>query len=285
MGSAFFDAAKNLVTKRSLQKDKVHPLVVAWAWSFYALPITGTIALFHLPSQLSPLFWQVALTSVFFDFVALWLFTKAIEKTDLSLALPMLAFVPLVLLCSGAILSNEVPTPLGLFGVLLIVSGAYLLHLTPKHHRPLDPLRAIVHHRGSLLMLATAVIWGWTAPLHKTAILESNPYFYTGFSGFLIALGYTPLAYLANRRNMLRTFTKKKVLHLAPIGLLDGIAVLLQFMAQQTAYSVFVLAVKRSSIMLTAVGGAVFFGESIRRRLVPIVVMLSGVAAIAISTW
>lgn len=282
-GSALFDAAKNIAAKRTLQKDKIHPLVVAWAWVFYALPITGTIALFFIPPSLNSQFWWAALLALFLDFISILMYVKAIEKTDLSLSLPMLAMVPLVLLVTGSVINEELPTPLGIGGVCLVVVGAYFLNFDRHKNHFLDPIWAIFRNRGSALMFCVALIWGLTSALHKVAIAQSNPYFYTGFSGFVLAIFYTPLAYIFDKKNFLKSFQLKKVFHIAPIGLLDGLSVLLQFIAQNMAFSVFVIAMKRTSIMLSSVAGAVFFKEKIKDRIVPIGVMLLGVIAIALS--
>lgn len=283
LGSAVFDAAKNVFAKRNLRKEKVHPLVVAWAWVFYALPITLPIALFAIPSSLSQQFWWAALLALLLDFISILLFVKALEKTDLSLSLPMLAMVPLVLLITGSVINEELPGPLGLIGVFLIVGGAYFLNYNRHRSHFLSPILAIFHNRGSALMFGVAIIWGLTSALHKVAISHSNPYFYTGFIGLGLTLAYTPFAYYFDRKNFLGSFKPSKIVQIAPVGLMDGISVLLQFIAQNMAFSVFVIAIKRSSIMMSSVAGAVFFKEKIKDRLLPIGVMLLGVVAIALS--
>ena len=283
LGSALFDAGKNILAKRSLKEDNTHPFVVAWAWVFYALPITLTIALFSIPSVLPGPFWVAALLAVGLDFVSILMFVKAIKLTDLSLSLPMLALVPLILLVTGYFISEEMPTALGIGGILLVVLGAYFLNFDSHNSNFLAPIIAIFKNRGSALMFGVALIWGVTSALHKEAIEYSNPYFYTGFSGFTLSVLYTPLAFFTDRKSFLASFQRKKFLHIAPIGLLDGISVLLQFIGQSLAFSVFVIALKRTSIMMSSVAGAVLFKEKIKERLLPITVMLIGVLAIAFS--
>ena len=283
--SAFFDAGKHILSKQTLSKDKVHPMAAAWALAFFSLPLTLPLAIWNWPIALDQAFWLAASVALTMDFASMLMYAKAIQSSDISLSVPMLAFVPLLLLVSGYVINEEAPTILGVIGVCMIVAGAYFLHFDYRHVHPLQPFFAIFKDQGTALMFGVAIIWGISSALHKRAIVHSNPFFYTGFSAVVLTVALTPLAVLFGRKSLIKAWRNKKIEHLAAIGLFDGAAILMESWAQSMAFSAFVLAIKRTGILLTAVGGAVFFHEKIKDRLLPIGVMLIGVLAIAVSKF
>lgn len=283
--SAVFDAGKHILSKQTLSRDKVHPVTAAWALAFFSLPLTLPLALWNWPFALDQAFWLAASIALAMDFVSMLMYAKAIQSSDISLSIPMLAFVPLLLLVSGYLINAESPTLLGITGVCMIVAGAYFLHFDYRRIHPLQPFFAIFKDQGTALMFGVAIIWGISSALHKRAIVHSNPFFYTGFSAIVLTAALTPLAWMFGRKSLIKAWRKKKLKHLAAIGLFDGAAILMESLGQSIAYSAFVLAIKRTGIMLTAIGGAVFFQEKIKDRLLPIGVMLVGVLAIAVSKF
>jgi len=283
LASALLDASRNLLTKRNLVHQKTHPVVISWATVFYALPITLSLILFRPWPEVVPIFWLATGLAVTLDIVSLFLYVEAVKRTDLSLCLPMLAFVPLFLLGTSYALSGEYPAPLGYVGVGLVMLGVYLLNYDPKRSRLFDPILAIFHNRGTAMMFAVAFIWGTTSALHKVAIEASDALFYTGVAGIMIAAVVTFLALLLDPKGFKDSLRPQNAVRLIPIGLFDGLAVMAQYIGQSLTLSVFIISLKRTSIVWTAVGGAIFFQEDIKKRLVPILIMLAGIVAIAFS--
>jgi drug/metabolite transporter (DMT)-like permease len=283
LASALLDAGRNLAMKRNLAKQHTHPIIIAWATVFYALPITAGLLLFRPLPEVQSTFWMATGAAVALDVISLFLYTEAVKRADLSLCLPMLAFVPLFLLISSYFINGETPTLVGYFGVSLVMLGAYLLNFDPKASRWYQPLLAIFHNTGTAMMFVVALIWGTTSALHKVAIVASDALFYTGVAGVSIALIFTILAILIDPKALRRSLQPKYAFKLAPIGLMDGLAILAQFIGQGMTLSVFVISLKRTSIIWSAVGGALFFKEKIGRRLFPILLMLAGIVAISFS--
>ena len=70
--------------------------------------------------------------------LALLIFFKALKKLDLSLAIPLLSFTPIFMLLSSFILLGEFPSLLGILGMILVVSGIYVLNLPARFHVAID---------------------------------------------------------------------------------------------------------------------------------------------------
>jgi drug/metabolite transporter (DMT)-like permease len=195
----------------------------------------------------------------------------------------MLALTPLFLLFSGFLINGEFPTSLGLGGVALIIAGTYLLNFKKNAQSIFEPFQVIFNNSGSVLMLGVAIIWGITGSLHKLAISHSNPYFYTGLGALVLTTLYTPVAWYANREDFKKSLSREYLPQLVPIGLLDGITILAQFIGQSMSLTVLVISLKRTSIIFSSLLSWYFFKEEIGPRLLPICLMVLGVMLIAIS--
>ena len=54
------------------------------------------------------------------------LYIEALSESDMSITIPMVSISPLFLLVLAALLLGEVPSIVGVLGVVLITSGTYL---------------------------------------------------------------------------------------------------------------------------------------------------------------
>jgi drug/metabolite transporter (DMT)-like permease len=278
--SAATDAGKNVLAKHNTKS--FNSIVVTWAWVTYSLFILIPVMFIKGIPQLDMVFWQTFVVRIILDFVSLLMYIEAIKRTDLSLSMPMLALSPLFLLVSGYFLNGEFPSNLALIGVLLIVVGTYFLNFKGRHLPWYEPITCVVQDRGTTLMLGASIIWGITGSLHKLAILHSNPYFYTGLGALTLAVLYTPLAWFASREDFKKSFSREYLPKLVPVGLLDGLTVLSQFVGQSMSLTVLVISLKRTSIIFSSILGWWLFGEKIGKRIVPICMMVAGVVLIAV---
>lgn len=278
--SACTDAGKNVLAKHNTKS--FNSVVITWAWVFYSLIILIPVMFFQGIPTLNTMFWQAFTARIVLDFMSLLMYVEAIKKSDLSLTLPMLALTPLFLIGSGYIINGEFPSTLALFGVSLIVAGTYALNFKGRQYPLYEPITCIVKDKGTLMMLGVSITWGITGSLHKLAISNSNPYFYTGFGMLVLAALYTPLAWFSSREDFKKSFQLQHMKTIVPVGLLDGLTVLSQFVAQSMAMTVLVISLKRTSIIFSSVMGWLLFKEQIKTRIVPISMMVAGVALIAI---
>lgn len=135
-------------------------LPVAWRWG--------------LP-PLAHVFWTDAVVAAVLAVASNALLVAALARTDLSLLGPVNAYKAVVSLALAAVLVGEVPTPLGLAGVLLILGGSALVVDRGAGQPRSRALGAFFRERGVQLRLAALVLSATEAVFLKRALLASTP--------------------------------------------------------------------------------------------------------------
>jgi uncharacterized membrane protein len=179
--TALFEATKDVFSKKSL-KD-VDEYVVAWSLPFFALPFLLPILLFTGIPPLGERFWRALVIGGTLYAITLILYMKAIKSSDLSITVPMLTFTPLFLLITSPLIVGEFPSIFGLIGILLVVTGSYLLNITKKSHGYFAPFKALLKEKGPRINKKNECDNGhflWTSDLQregcKRAISGCNSY-------------------------------------------------------------------------------------------------------------
>jgi drug/metabolite transporter (DMT)-like permease len=257
------------------------PLEMAVAASLYSLPFFfATIPFIPIP-ELESGFWVLVFILVPLDTFAFYLYMKAIKLSPLSLSIPFLAFTPVFMLATGFVVLRELPNQWGLAGVLLVVAGSYLLHIGEMKHGCLAPFRAVLREPGSVLMLIVSALFSILAVLGKKAILLSSPLFF----GFFFLAGLDVITLLLFP--LLGKIDWKALLRLPRQGLLVGLMLYLHVLFHALAISmieaVYMISVKRTSILFSVAYGRILFNEpEIRNRLIGAFLMFLGVACITL---
>ncbi|MBW2109053.1 MAG: DMT family transporter [Deltaproteobacteria bacterium] len=255
------------------------PLEMAVACSLYSLPFLCLALPFIPVPELGSGFWWLAGIVIPLDTVAFYLYMKAIKISPLSLCIPFLAFTPVFMLATGFVVLHEIPNSWGLVGVLLVVSGSYILHAGRIEGGYLAPFQAIFKEPGSVLMLIVAILYSLLAVLGKKAIQLSSPLFFGFF--FLAGLDIVTLLIFPLLGNI-----RWKALLEGPakglsVGIMLSLHVLFHAIAISMVKAIYMIAVKRSSILFSVVYGWLLFHESdIRNRMLGALLMFVGVACI-----
>lgn len=279
--TALIDSVNNVLIKNGATQFSL-PAVV-WSWQVFSLLVfVPALALAGLPT-IGPNFWWLAGIASVAHIGSLFLYSFALKTTDLSLAMPMLAFSPVITAVVSYFLTKDLPSPLGSVGVGLIIAGAYLLNLSASDRKKRDfiaPFRAIVDNKGVLAMLVIAVIWGVSSSLDQVAVRSSSPIFYSATVAIATSLLLTPFVLGAKGKELKNIFQANHLKKLVPIGILSGLLLIAQMTAINLTLAVYVIALKRSSILLSSLFGAVIFQEPIKTRLVPILTIFAGLLLI-----
>lgn len=278
---AFAESAKNIFIKKEAGLSR--SIVIIWGWQVFSLLVLIPALLFAGVPELNTTFWYASSVKILLYVVSLFLYAGALKRADLSLAIPMLAFTPLFTAFISYFLNGETPSTTGFFGILLIMAGAYLLNFNRGERNIFKPLVYIVKNKGTLLMLIVSFIWGITSSLDKTAVVNSEPLFYGAYVAIIMSLLLTTVLYFRHKQEIKRLFNRARVRSLAPIGILDGVVILLQMVAVSLTVTAYVIAIKRSSLLFTSLLAYVFFKEKIRGRILAIAIMFAGVVLIVIS--
>jgi len=280
---AFALASADAATKAWLRDYSAHELTLI------RLTLTAAFMaplLLQLPplAELPAAFWYWIAALVPLEILAMFLYMAAIRDHPLALTVPYLAFTPVFVILIAHWILGETVSAAGATGIGLIVAGAWLLNSHAARYRDWRswgaPLAAAGRSAGSRLMLGVAVLYAFTATLGKGALQYLPP---EGFGAFYFALlGLAALALIAapDPRILGRVWRRPGPV-LAVIAL-NAVMVFTHFMAIQRVEVAYMIAVKRTSLVIGILYGAWLFHETgLRRHLGAAALMLGGVFLIA----
>ena len=279
--TALFEALKDVLGKKSLETCSEY--IVAWALRLFAIPFLLPLLFLIDPGTIQDgtRFGLALLAGGTFNIITTILYMKAIKASDLSITAPMLTFTPLFLLLTSPILLGEFPPLSGILGILLIVSGSYLLHLKESKKGLLAPFKALITEKGPRLMLVVALIWSVNANVDKIGIQSSSIVIWPIAIYTFVIIGMIPVIWFFSRDDISQLWKNKKTLF--PMGFIDSLKALCQSAALQLALVAYVISIKRTSAILCVLFGVLFFKErGLKERLVGAVVMVLGVLLITL---
>ncbi|MEC4895493.1 MAG: DMT family transporter [Oscillatoria sp. PMC 1051.18] len=277
--TAIFESLKDVTSKYGLKN--INEYIVSWALMFFTLPLLLPLLFFIQIPDLGSKFELALLIGGSLNIVAIIFFIKAIKISDLSIAIPLIAFTPLFLLITSPLIIGEYPTWIDAIGIFLIVIGSYILNLKEKEKGYLVPLKALVTEKGSKLMLLVAFIWSITSAVDKLGIENSSPTFWAIANYSFIAIAMLPIMLFKAKHSLKQI--PQNLLTLIPIGLFQGAAILLQMQAISMTLVAYVISVKRLSALITVLLGYLIFHEQgIKARATGAAVMIAGVLVITI---
>lgn len=289
LGTAFFEAVKDVLSKRQLAGRPEPPLLskngdeylLAWAYCTFGLPLSGAYLLWSGVPQIGEAFFPALAFGAGMNLVVLPLYMRAIKVSDLSLTLPMLTFTPLFMLGTSPVMLGEFPDLWGGLGMVLIIVGAYAMHVGRGGRGLAAPLRALWNEPGPRIMLLVALLWSVAANVDKIGLANSSPAFWL-FSFFCVmSLGLLPLALLKSHQPLARL--RRDLPGLLLIGLIGALALILQMWALTMTLAAYVISIKRISVVFGVLfGHFVFHEQGLARRLVCAALMVVGVALIAV---
>lgn len=285
--SALFEALRNVSGKLGL-KD-MDEYLVTWAFGFFALPFLVFPYLFMSIPSLGNQYWIALLSDGTLNVIATILQLKAIKNSDLSLTIPLLSFTPLFLLIMSPLILGQYPTLLGIIGVILIVIGSYVLNikrriLTTERRNSdyLDPFKAMVEKKGPKLMLIAAFLLSITSSIDKIGVLNSSPLFWAVSVHLFTSVTLAPVLIQEFRNH--KKFTESDVRLLFAVGFFSALAIVTQFIAITMLLVPYVIAIKRTSAIISVLFGYLIFKEKgVKGRLVGSVIMVIGVVLITLS--
>ncbi len=261
--------------------DRAHTYVLTWSLMTLSLPWTLLVVWYEGIPEIGERFLFAALLSVATNLVAVTMQVKALSISPLSLTVPFLAFTPLFMLLTGWIVLREAPNVQGVAGILLVVAGAYAINLDKLRGGVLAPLKAIAGEPGSKLMLFVAFIWSVSAVYDKVATVNSSPAFYSSFFSVVYGLVYIPLLVIGLRRMPLSRGTTPRLFLL---GFVFAVMILAQMMAIEMTLASYVIAIKRTGMVVgVALGYFIFKERNLRFRLIGAALMSVGVVVIALA--
>ncbi len=254
------------VFQKQLAQRSANPIFIIGAT--HALLTLACLPFIFNSMSLSAEFWMNIVLCALLAVLANTVLVFALHAGDLSVLGPINAYKSVISMLLGVFLLGELPTPMGVAGVILIITGSYFIF---------D--RVGGQSRGIQLRFLAMALSATEAVFLKKAILLSSPL--TTFV-FWSVLG-TPIAAAALRGrigNELALCRRewKTYLWLALTTGLMQLTTLLTFGKLQVGYS---LALFQLSSLISVLLGYRYFQESnIRKRLIGSMIMIAGAALI-----
>ena len=280
---ALCQALADVLTRRFLSACTAAEVVVV-RLGLTAILLLPLMAL-RPPALPDPAFWGWVGLALPLELLAMVLYMTAIRVSPLALTLPYLAFTPVFSALFGWLVLGEQVSLRGLGGVLLVVIGTWALNLErPEFGQTrswLAPLVAIGRERGSRLMLGVALIYSLTSVLGKGA-LQHLPA--TVFGPFYYGLlGLCTVAFFSWREPRAVRCLWRPSWPQVLIAVFSAGMVLTHFLAIEQVQVAYMIGLKRTSILLGILLGALWLGETrLLQHLLAACLMVLGVVLIVL---
>ncbi|PKG33071.1 EamA family transporter [Methanoregula sp.] len=290
------DAGYYIVNKKFLRS--VDPdLLAASGFLFTSFFLLGISICRGIP-PLGQGFVLAVTAAVSINIIGTTLAFRALKSTDISLAVPMLSFTPLFLIVTAAVMLHEIPSVIGIFGILTLVFGSYVLNTAAEHENLLDPFRSMLSHPGIFSMLVVSFLYAIAIGFDKMIVLNSDTVFGSGVVFFFLGSAFAVIHCLKRWRGISTETTVGKSVTPSgeprifcgsrgalTAGIIIGALLTIEAMVINAAYLVqivpYVSAIKRTSILITVLYGTmVIREEEVVRRVAGALLMVLGVLLI-----
>lgn len=276
--SAFLDATRLALSKKILHNSDEY--IVATIPRLFMIPFFAAWLFFVPLPEINTTFWLVVIFVVIVALVANLLQLYAIKISPLSATTPFVTFTPIFLLIFSPLILHEVPSIIGILGVLLGVIGVYFLNISKSKEGFWEPFKVVIKERGSLVMLLVAFMFAITTTFDKVGIKNSDPVFYLIVSQLAMGILYIPL--MSYKSKDYKAKIKNDWKGLLFIGLITTGALVAQFIAVKIALVPYVISLKRIAALFGVIyGGIMFKEEHIKERFIGALIMVIGVVLIA----
>lgn len=274
----FGDAGKKKLTAI------LDPLYVVWLMQISIVSMGGIYFISAgFPTIQSTDFAKILAMAVCFNIVAEISFIKGIEAADFSLAIPLMAFSPVVVMILGWFTFGEVPQPFALVGIFLLIFGAYTLYLPEATPGQLfAPLKLLATHTAARCMGLLSLAFGFMAMLQKMGAEISSPLFFTWCNAVGALTFFSVLMVARGKFNFQPIREHKKLVLLTAITWVTGYVGV--FVSFSYTLAVYVAALNRLNALFSIpVGWLIFKEQKAIKRALPAMVMLAGAILVVIA--
>ena len=274
--STIFSSAKDLMSKRLAYR--LDGTVSTFASFGFALPFYLVLLAILWLAGVETFVWSrtfliLVLLRSLTDTVAEWMKMHAFAHGDLSIVVLVLSLSPLVLLITSPLITGDPLTVAEVASVFLVVLGSLLMVYRPSGHK------GGTQRRGILLAAGAALFFSLNSCFDRLAVERGTPVF-SGFAMTLLsALFLVPFVVgRADRLDALRTHWGGFLIR----GLMETAFMVCKLFALQTMHAPAIAGIQRLALLLSILGGRVFFKEEdFKRRLAAGCLIVAGVIVIA----
>lgn len=206
---------------------------------------------------------------------------KAYQHSPQSLVGPLFSFSAILLVPLGYLINGELPSTLGLLGILSVVVGPFFLSENDGQGL-LASYRKVFSEKGSHYMLLSALFASIAVTTAKFAYNSISPLLFSFYITLILFLTLSlRLAY--GKTNPFSVVSRKQSLLLVGVGSLYSISSTLHYIGISLLISAYYISIKRFSTVFDVILGATFYKEeNFRNRFIGSIVMILGVILIAL---
>jgi drug/metabolite transporter (DMT)-like permease len=281
--AAIVHSTWNLLSKRSLDKQ-----VFLWAATGVELFVLAPPFLYLLllgGERVPGIGWVFVLLSGVLEAAYVMLLGSSYQRGDLSLVYPLArgSAILFVTLFALAFL-REVPSALGLTGIMLVILGIYTMHLKSLGWRGLYmPLKALRHERASQLALLTGVVIAGYSSVDKVGVSHVNPVVYLYLVFLVATLLLMPYIVIARSKAVKREWlaNRRAIVAVAALSAASYLLVLFVLTTSRVSYA---SSVREMSVVMAALLGTFLLREPFGpTRLAGSLLIFSGIFCIALA--
>jgi len=250
---AFFYGIEGVYLKY-LNRQGIDEGTLVFAMFFYSLPFLFVPAFMHGIHPVGGNFLFYVVLVVIANGLGFLYYSKSIKNTEVSLAVPVLSLSPLVVVPFSWIFMRELPPVKGILGIVIIGFGLAALSAGTAGSGGTS-LKLFFKNKGVRFALLTVLIWGVSANLDKIALRYSHPLVYPLITSAGISIFYSFFTAPS------RIFNKKYFLLFLGLGFVNAGLFLSHMLALNTGYVSYLIAVKRSGMLIAVLLGWLLFKE------------------------
>jgi len=213
------------------------------------------------------------------------LYVYAIKKSPISLIVPFLSFTPVFLILNAYVIAGDKVTPVGVFGIMLVVLGSFVLNHEGGRSGFLRGFMLLTKDTGVRAMMIVAFIYSITSSMGKVAILHSSPVFFASSYFIVVTIIMAPIVWWKGYGDFDKFKCSGSLRNLALSSLMFGIMVITHMIAISLTNVAYMISVKRSSVLIGVIYGYAMFKEgNIRKRFLGAMLMFIGIILILNAT-
>lgn len=254
-GTACLKTTKYIVVK--LTPDRVDDWTLGWGSRYFSVPIlAGAAYVFDTPPTLnSATLWSLA-AIVLIATISTVMTMRALRQNDLSVASPLFASTPVFTVVTAWAIIGEIPTPIGLVGVLTIIAGVYALEIDKIKIGYVEPFRVLSSSTTLFLLVGIVALRALMQPILKVGVLYSSPIFFALAVQAGVSVVMTPIA-----RPSVEQLTDRSIGYPILLGLTGAAGLIMTFLALQQALTAYVYSIQHVNIVLSIGAGWYIFDE------------------------
>ncbi len=279
--AAFCQVLRNTVMKRL--GHSLDEYINVWGRFTFLLPFAALFVLWKGVPVIRPGFALACFTFGICQTISTMALSKALKLAEISMVTALWKVSLLVLVVLGYFALRETPTLLGMAGILISMTGVYLLNVNRAHIAWWAPLAVLFTDRGLRYTLLAALFFAPSVVTIKWAIQLSDPYMGT-LGGYLAAsLIVTPIVLVTSRRHFAAVPRYWRAF--VSFGLFAALTTVTQGTAYLLTLSSYVEAVKQVEILFAMGIGVLIFHEKQKvRDIAPgALVMLAGMILLSLA--